>query len=120
MPDLDLLRDDGGDRIGDDLDRRSGGSGALFSRANSTSVTACERGRLPTWRGQDAITRCAALQCASDAERVVVVVIPAQPALELAMRVAAVLFVDLGARPDDRCVNSQIMPLGSSAYTEWQ
>src|SRR6478609_7937568 len=64
------------------------------SCANSTSVTACERGRLPTCvvRIRSVLARTSVC---FRAERVVVVVIAAQPALELAVRIPAVLGVDL-------------------------
>src|SRR6478735_3338710 len=64
------------------------------SCANSTSVTACERGRLPTCvvRMRSALARTSVR---FRAERIVVVVVAAQPALELAVRITAVLGVDL-------------------------
>src|SRR5690606_3855310 len=71
----------------------SAGSGPSFSRANSTSVTACERGRLPT-----CVVRMRSLLRSTSVrfrtERIVVAVVAAQPALQLGMGVAAVLIVD--------------------------
>src|SRR5262245_35572264 len=63
------------------------------SRANRTSVTACDRGRLPT-----CVTRIRSLlacNAAPSAIHVVRAVIAAEPALELAVRVAAARRVDL-------------------------
>src|SRR6478736_7046878 len=64
------------------------------SCANSTSVTACERGRLPTCvvRMRSVLFRTSVR---FRAERIVVVVVAAQPALELAVRIAAILGIDL-------------------------
>src|SRR5690606_20825675 len=70
----------------------SGGSGPSFSRANSTSVTACERGRLPTCVVRmRSLLRSTAMRLA---EHVVGVMVAGQPAPELAVRVLPAQLVD--------------------------
>src|SRR5688572_22376436 len=63
------------------------------SRANSTSVTACERGRLPT-----CVVRIrSTLECTGRvlAERVIRGMVSREPALEFRMRLAALRRIDL-------------------------
>src|SRR5688572_25074122 len=66
----------------------------LCSRPNNTSVTACERGRLPTWvvRIRSVLVR---IGRPASTIRVVRSVVAAQPALELRMRLAERIAVDV-------------------------
>ena len=80
--------------------RRRVGDRRRARAPNNTSVTACERGRLPTCvvRMRSVLVRIGA----GSAIRVVRGVIARQPALELRVRLAERVAIDLHARPDDR------------------